>query len=81
MGTNEQALIQEGRNQALYLLLSIGDENVAHDNWHPDHTQILYEARKEIVRRLRANAPHYPSLGGEWPKEYPDFDKYSYTSG
>ena len=24
-----EALIQEGRNQALYLLLAIGDENVA----------------------------------------------------
>ena len=82
MNNNEKgALIEEGRNQALYLLLAIGDKNVAHDNWHPDRAQLLYEVRKDIVRRLRLNAPHYPSLGGAWPEKYPDFEKYTYTPG
>jgi len=73
--------VQEGRNQVLYLLLGIGDENVAHDHWHPDKAQFLYETRLEIVKRLELDAPHYPSLGGHWPKEYPDFEKYTYRSG
>ena len=77
----KEELIQEGRNQALYLLLAIGDENVAHDNWHPDRAQILFEARKEIVKRLRLKAPHYPAMGGPWPKEYPNFETYTYTPG
>lgn len=73
--------LQEGQNRALYLLLAIGDENVAHDNWHPDVADALLNARKEIVKRLRLNAPHYPSVGGKWPDEYPDFEKYTWTSG
>lgn len=77
----KQALIQEGRNQALYLLLAIGDENVAHDNFHPDKAHFLYEVRKDIVGRLQFNAPHYPSLGGKWPEKYPDFATYTYTPG
>lgn len=76
-----EELILEGRNQVLYLLLCIGDENVAHDNFRPDRAHFLYEVRKEIVHRLRLNAPCYPALGGAWPKEYPDFEKYSYTPG
>ena len=76
-----QTLIEEGRNQVLYLLLAIGDQNVAHDNYHPDRAQFLYEVRKKIVKRLRLNAPHYPFLGGEWPKVYPDFEEYSYRPG
>ena len=71
----------EGRNQALYLLLAIGDENVAHDHWHPDRAQLLYETRVDICRRLKLNAPHYPALGGEWPKKYPDFEQYTFRSG
>ena len=73
--------VQEGHNQVLYLLLAIGDENVAHDHWHPDRAQFLYEVRKEIAKRLRFDAPHYPALGGEWPKKYPDFEHYTYTPG
>ena len=69
-------LIQEGRNQALYLLLGIGDENVAHDYWHPDRADFLFKVRKDIVRRLEANAPYWPSIGGKWPTEYPDFETY-----
>lgn len=78
---DKQALIQEGRNQALYLLLCIGDENVAHDNWHPDKAQFLCEVRQDIARRLELNAPHYPSLGGNWPEEYPDFKNYIWCPG
>lgn len=65
-------MVTEGRNQALY---------VAHDHWQPDKAQFLYAIRKEIVKRLKSNAPHYPVLGVEWPKEYPDFEKYTYTPG
>lgn len=79
MGNSE--LIQEGRNQVLYLLLCLADENVAHDNWQPDRAQTLIDARKEIVKRLNLNAPHYPALGGEWPKEYPDFAEYTCCPG
>lgn len=75
----EQELIQEGQNRALYLLLAIGDEFAVHDNWDPDKAQFLYEVRRDIVTRLKRNAPHYPALGGEWPKEYPDFDKYTWS--
>lgn len=73
--------IQEGQNRVLYQLLSIGDENVAHDNWHPDKAQFLYEVRQDIVRRLELDAPHFPALGGSWPKEYPDFKNYTYRPG
>ena len=79
--SEREALIQEGRNQVLYLLLGIGDEHVAHDNFHPGQAHFLFEVRKEIVNRLRLNAPHYPSLGGSWPKEYPDFSTYTYSAG
>jgi len=77
----EQELIQQGRNQVLYLLLAIGDESVAHDNFHPDRAHFLYDVRKEIVKRLRLSDPYYPALGGAWPKEYPDFEKYTYRPG
>lgn len=65
-------VIEEGRNQALYLLLCIGDEQVAHDNWHPDKAQFLYEIRAEIVRRLPTTL---------FPKEYPNFKTYTYRPG
>lgn len=68
MSDTEQALIQEGRNQVLYLLLAIGDQNVAHDNWHPDRAQVLLETRQEIVKRLRIQT--------WWPKDWPDFETY-----
>ena len=58
----------EGRNQVLYLLLALGDENVAHDNWHPDRASILVEARKVIVKRLK-----HPFM---WPRDWPDFEIY-----
>lgn len=81
MTTQQAELIQEGRNQVLYLLLALGDENVAHDNWHPDQAKILVEARQEIVKRLKLNAPYYPSLGGKWPKKWPNFDTYTCCPG
>jgi len=65
--------VEEGRNQVLYLLLAIGDENVAHDHWHPDRAQFLFEVRKEIVGRLK-----HPLV---WPQKYPDFEAYSFTPG
>ena len=77
----KEKLIQEGRNQVLYLLLAIGDENVAHDNFRPDKAQFLYEVRQDIVRRLELDAPYFPALGGPWPKKYPDFKEYSYCPG
>ena len=70
---NKDELVQEGRNQVLYLMLAIGDENVAHDNWHPDLAHFLYETRVEICQRLKSR--------DRWPKEWPDFIKYTYTPG
>jgi hypothetical protein len=64
----------EGRNQVLYLLLAIGDENVAHDHFHPEIAEILLDARRKIVFRLRHE-------GRKFPDKYPDFEAYTYTSG
>ena len=80
MGVTDQQLVQEGRNQVLYLLLCIGDENVAHDHWHPDRAHFLYETRREIVRRLKLRDRAIPEER-RWPKEWPDFELYTYTSG
>lgn len=71
------ALIEEGRNQVLYLLLCIGDENVLHDNWHPDKADFLYEVRREIVSRLRTRQTWPTEASGGWP----DFEQYTYTPG
>lgn len=68
-----ETLIQEGRNQVLYLLLGLGDENVAHDNWHPDRANVLVEARQEIVKRLKHQ--------NRWPREWPDFKTYGCRPG
>lgn len=68
-----EASIQEGRNQVLYLLLCLADENVAHDNWHPERADILVGARREIVRRLRHER--------HWPEKWPDFEAYTYCPG
>jgi len=77
---NAEALIQEGRNQVLYLMLCLGDENVAHDNWHPEKAEILFETRREIVKRLK-----HPRENGVmntvWPREWPDFEGYTYCPG
>ena len=76
------AWLELGRNQVLYLMLCIGDENVAHDHWHPDKAEALLEARREIVQRLK-----YPRADGSgvmntaWPREWPDFEKYTYCPG
>jgi len=76
----DQELVQEGRNQVLYLLICIGDENVAHDHWHPDRAHFLYETRREIVRRLEFRDREIPE-GRRWPKKWPDFGTYIYTPG
>ncbi|KKN22113.1 hypothetical protein LCGC14_0918610 [marine sediment metagenome] len=68
----EQA-IQEGRNQVLYLLLAIGDENVAHDHYHPDKAEFLLEVRRKIVNGLKERT--------HWPEKWPDFEKYTYIPG
>ena len=81
MNKEESArLIQEGRNQVLYLMLCIGDENVAHDHWHPERADILVDARREIVKRFK-----HPRVDGVmnnvWPREWPDFEAYTYCPG
>lgn len=68
-----ERLIQEGRNQVLYLMLAIGDENVAHDHYHPDRSHFLYETRVEICKRLKHQ--------NYWPKEWPNFEQYTYCPG
>ena len=83
----KEKLIDEGRNQVLYLLLAIGDENVAHDNWHPDRAEILLEARQEIVSRLKHPRPDgamntvWPRLKADGTRDWPDFEKYTYRPG
>ncbi len=83
----KEALIQEGRNQVLYLMLCIGDENVAHDNWHPDKARLLYETRKTIVGWLKHPKPNgvyntvWPQLLLDGTRDWPDFEKYTYTPG
>lgn len=83
----KEALIQEGRNQILYLLLAIGDENVAHDHWHPERATVLAEARQEIVKRLkhpRSDGVHntvWPPLLADGTRDWPDFEKYMYIPG
>lgn len=73
-------LIQEGRNQVLYIMLAIGDENVAHDNWRPDRAQLLFETRREIVQRLKRGMPDGCTTT-PFPREWPDFEKYTYCPG
>lgn len=83
----KQALIQEGRNQVLYLLLAIGDENVAHDQWHLDKAQVLAEARQEIVNRLKLPRPDgvcntvWPPMKADGTRDWPDFETYQPHSG
>jgi hypothetical protein len=77
-------LIQEGRNQVLYLMLVIGDENVEHDNWRPQVADILYKARVEICQMLKHPKPDGRGVMNTfWPRdgEWPDFEKYTYTPG
>lgn len=69
-----ETLIQEGRNQVLYLLLCIGDENIIYDNWHPDRADFLVDVRRKILRELR----HRDDLptDHQWPRQWPDFEAY-----
>lgn len=85
--SEKQALIQEGRNQVLYLLLAIGDENVAHDHCHPDKAHLLYQTRVEICKRLKHPRPDgvfntvWPPLRADGTRDWPDFEKYIYRPG
>ena len=80
--TDKEILIQEGRNQVLHLLLCLGDEAVAHDNWHPDRATVLLETRQEIVRRLKHPRPDgvcntvWPRLKEDGTRDWPDFESY-----
>lgn len=84
---DKEALIQEGRNQVLYLLLEIGDDNVAHDRFRPGTARILYEARHEIVKRLKHPRPDgvmntvWPPLKADGTRDWPDFETYTYNPG
>lgn len=73
----KQKLIQEGRNQVLYLLLAAGDENVAHDNWHPERAQFLLDVRRHILSEIR----HRDENSIPWPRDWPDFQEYTYCPG
>ena len=85
--SEREALIQEGRNQVLYLLLCLGDENVAHDHFHPERATVLVEARQEIVERLKHPRPNgvkntvWPRLLADGTRDWPDFEKYAYIPG
>ena len=85
--SEKEALIQEGRNQILYLMLCIGDENVAHDHWHPDVAAVLAKARQEIVERLkhpRANGVLnnvWPPMKGDGTRDWPNFETYLCRAG
>jgi len=83
----KQALIEEGRNQVLYLLLVIGDENVAHDNYRPWIANMLLETRREIVKRLSHPRPDgvmntvWPQIKEDGTRDWPDFENYTYRPG
>jgi len=83
----KEALIEEGRNQVLYLLLAIGDENVAHDNWHPDRATVLVQARQEIVKRLQHPRPDgvmntvWPPVKEDGTRDWPNFETYLCRAG
>ena len=83
----KDALIQEGRNQVLYLLLGLGDENVAHDNWHPNKATVLVEARQEIVQRFKVPRLDgvmntvWPRLKEDGTRDWPDFETYGCRPG
>ena len=83
----KQALIEEGRNQVLYLLLALGDENVAHDNWRQDRATILVKARREIVEMLKHPRPDgvmntvWPPLKEDGTRDWPNFETYLCTAG
>jgi hypothetical protein len=79
-GVCVDCLLEEGRNQVLYLMLCAGDEEVAHDNWHPDKAQFLYETRLKILSEIRHRERNMPA-DTRWPKKWPDFEKYTYTPG
>jgi len=78
----KETLIEEGRNQVLYLLLCLGDENVAHDNWHPEQATILVKARQEIVNRLKHPRPDgvmntvWPRIKEDGTRAWPNFETY-----
>ena len=81
------ALIEEGRNQILYLLLCLGDENVAHDNWNPDRARVLVSTRQEIIRRLKHPRPDgvmnivWPRKKEDGTRDWPNFETYLYRTG
>lgn len=83
----KQDLIEEGRNQVLYLLLCLGDEEVAHDNWHPDKATVLVEARQEIVKRLKHPRPDgvmntvWPPVKEDGTRRWPNFETYLCRAG
>jgi len=77
LSDREKALIREGRNQVLYLLLIEGDENVAHDNFKPAEAERLLALRRRFLIELKSRDSR--PLG--WPPEYPDFQTYTYRSG
>lgn len=84
-----QKAIEEGRNQVLDLLLALGDEEVAHDNWHPERAKVLMEARQKIARLLKNPMPDGKGVGNyPWPprktdgsRDWPDFENYSWRAG
>ncbi|MBA7714609.1 hypothetical protein ES703_123636 [subsurface metagenome] len=87
MNDQEKQLIEEGRNQVLYLLLCLGDENVAHDHWNPYEAEVLVKARQEIVKRLKIPTPGgvcntvWPHLKEDRTRDWPNFETYTYTPG
>ena len=72
--------VEEGRNQVLYLLLCLGDEEVAHDHWHPDKAKVLVKARQEIVKRLK-HPQVWPPLKEDGTRDWPNFETYLSRSG
>lgn len=73
-------LLQEGRNQVLYLLLVAGDDQVAHDHWHPEQAEFLLETRRNIIDQIGIREK-YRKAENRWPDEWPDFYNYTYNSG
>jgi hypothetical protein len=66
-----ESLIEEGRNQVLYLMCLIEDRD--RGSWNHEKANGIAEARKIIIGLLKTERIN-------WPKEWPNFQTYTYDA-